>query len=40
MKIVGQLVKHYYHMDMPHLVFCAVNPHCSPQSSHGSTDPR
>ena len=40
MNIVGQLVKHYYHMDMPHLVFCAVNPHCSPQSSHGSTGPR
>ena len=40
MEIVGRIVKHYYHMDMPHLVYCVSNPHCSPQSSPCSTDPR
>lgn len=29
MEVCGQFTKHYYDMDMPHLIFCVKNPHGS-----------
>lgn len=43
MHVCGRLVKHYYGMEMPHLIYRAENPHGSARVQHGQAtgqDPR